>query len=121
VCAYDQEADRLVNFDSNKFQPRSSGRGGWQTRAVAESSPPYDRGPRPGGGPSNGGGGGGPNGGSRQHAPSQSGAEGGRPSHLSVVARDTDEDAPPPSRVPIEHSGPRRFVIEMDETTDERA
>ena len=124
VCAYDQEADRLVNFDSNKFQPRSSGRGGWQTRAVAESSPPYDRGPRPGGGPSNGGpsnGGGGPNGGSRQHAPSQSGAEGGRPSHLSVVARDTDEDAPPPSRVPIEDSGPRRFVIEMDETTDERA
>ncbi len=121
ICAYDQEAERLVNFDANKFQPRSASRGGWQQRAVAEtpgqyrtapppSSGPTDRGP---GGPS----GGGPNGGSRQDAPAT------RPSHLSVVARDAeDEAAAAPTSAPrVDEGGLHRLVIEMEETTDEAA
>ena len=115
ACAYDQEADRLVNFDQNKFQARSASHGGWQQRAVAEAPAPYRPNPTPPSTPPPSGGPGGPNGGSRQTAPAA------RPSHLSVVARTDDEDAPPPSREPIEDTGDHRLVVEMEETTDEAA
>ena len=115
ACAYDQEADRLVNFDQNKFQARSASRGGWQQRAVAEAPAPYRPNSTPPSTPPPSGGPVGPNGGSRQTAPAA------RPSHLSVVARTDDEDAPPPSRVPIEDTGDHRLVVEMEETTDEAA
>ena len=103
ACAYDQEAARLINFDASKFQPRTSGaRNGWQQRAVAERSVPY----QPDGGPN----GGGPNGGNR--------------AHLSIVPRDPEAAATPaPLSAPqrVESDGPRRLQIEMEETTDEAA
>ncbi|MQC16625.1 MAG: DNA polymerase III subunit alpha [Chloroflexi bacterium] len=116
ACAYDQDAGRLINFDASKFQPRAaSNRNGWQQRAVAEASGPYRPDPDPNGrGP-----GGGPDGGTR--------------SHLSLVQRSADADAD--SEVPtsetlatsasgrsrIEQDGPRRLLIEIEETTDEAA
>ena len=121
VCAYDQEAERLVNFDANKFQPRSASRGGYQQRAVAESPGQYRAAPPPSGGPTDRGpagpAGGGPSGGTRQEAPTA------RPSHLSVVARDSEDDvAAAPAPTPrVDEGGLHRLVIEMEETTDEAA
>ncbi len=108
ACAYDQDASRLIDFEASKFQPRTSGsRNGWQQRA-AETSTPYRPDPGPSGGPA--GPGGGPNGGNR--------------SHLSVVQRDNESEIPTISTSapsPIEQDGPRRLLIEIEETTDETA
>ncbi|MEX1022088.1 MAG: DNA polymerase III subunit alpha [Dehalococcoidia bacterium] len=126
ACAYDQDAQRLsADFQPGKFQVRSAsggaagygGYGGYAPRPAAAAAirepqpPPY----RPGGP----GGPGGPSGPSADRTTSNDRAEAGDRRHLQVVEASADEAAPDASEA--RDAGPRRLVVEMEETTDDAA
>ncbi|GMU40547.1 MAG: DNA-directed DNA polymerase [Chloroflexota bacterium] len=104
VCAYDPDAGRLAaGFTPSKFQLRAGGRSGYAVREGAP--PPYNPGP---GGP-----------GPRS---TSTPAETPRRPDLRIVppAGAESEPAPVTPRAAAE-AGPRRLLVELEETTDEPA